>query len=484
MSVNVPLIKLGDYIWEIPKSYKPGMRVPGRIFADDYLLQKMKSDLTLVQCANVAHLPGIYKYAIALPDAHQGYGFPIGGVAAIDAEEGVISPGGVGYDINCGVRLVRTDLTIKDVKPVLKELIDTIFSLVPSGVGVRGKIRLSIGELDNVLSEGVGWAIEHGYGWPEDTEFCEERGCMKTADPDKVSTRAKQRGSGQLGTLGSGNHFLEIQVVDKIYDPRAAKEMGIYEEGQITVMIHTGSRGFGHQVCSDYLRVMEHAMRKYGIKPPDRELACAPIKSREAEDYFAAMSCACNFAWANRQCILHWTRQAFEKVFKEKADELGLKLVYDVAHNIAKIEYHKIDGATKKVVVHRKGATRAFPPGHPDIPVKYKNIGQPVLIPGSMGTASYVLIGTPRAMEITFGSTAHGAGRFLSRQAATRRYWGSKVKAELEKRGILVRAANIRVVAEEAPGAYKDVDRVAEVSHKVGIATKVVRLVPIAVTKG
>mgnify|MGYP000663307009 FL=1 len=484
MSVNVPLIKLGDYIWEIPKSYKPGMRVPGRIFADDYLLQKMKSDLTLVQCANVAHLPGIYKYAIALPDAHQGYGFPIGGVAAIDAEEGVISPGGVGYDINCGVRLVRTDLTIKDVKPVLKELIDTIFSLVPSGVGVRGKIRLSIGELDNVLSEGVGWAIEHGYGWPEDAEFCEERGCMKTADPDKVSTRAKQRGSGQLGTLGSGNHFLEIQVVDKIYDPRAAKEMGIYEEGQITVMIHTGSRGFGHQVCSDYLRVMEHAMRKYGIKPPDRELACAPIKSREAEDYFAAMSCACNFAWANRQCILHWTRQAFEKVFKEKADELGLKLVYDVAHNIAKIEYHKIDGATKKVVVHRKGATRAFPPGHPDIPVKYKNIGQPVLIPGSMGTASYVLIGTPRAMEITFGSTAHGAGRFLSRQAATRRYWGSKVKAELEKRGILVRAANIRVVAEEAPGAYKDVDRVAEVSHKVGIATKVVRLVPIAVTKG
>jgi len=484
MSVNVPLIKLGDYIWEIPKSYKPGMRVPGRIFADDYLLQKMKSDLTLVQCANVAHLPGIYKYAIALPDAHQGYGFPIGGVAAIDAEEGVISPGGVGYDINCGVRLVRTDLTIKDVKPVLKELIDTIFSLVPSGVGVRGKIRLSIGELDNVLSEGVGWAIEHGYGWPEDAEFCEERGCMKTADPDKVSTRAKQRGSGQLGTLGSGNHFLEIQVVDKIYDPRAAKEMGIYEEGQITVMIHTGSRGFGHQVCSDYLRVMEHAMRKYGIKPPDRELACAPIKSREAEDYFAAMSCACNFAWANRQCILHWTRQAFEKVFKKKADELGLKLVYDVAHNIAKIEYHKIDGATKKVVVHRKGATRAFPPGHPDIPVKYKNIGQPVLIPGSMGTASYVLIGTPRAMEITFGSTAHGAGRFLSRQAATRRYWGSKVKAELEKRGILVRAANIRVVAEEAPGAYKDVDRVAEVSHKVGIATKVVRLVPIAVTKG
>lgn len=484
MSVNVPLIKLGDYVWEIPKSYKPGMRVPGRIFADDYLLQKMKSDLTLVQCANVAHLPGIYKYAIALPDAHQGYGFPIGGVAAIDAEEGVISPGGVGYDINCGVRLVRTDLTIKDVKPVLKELIDTIFSLVPSGVGVRGKIRLSTSELDNVLSEGVGWAIEHGYGWPEDAEFCEEKGCMKTADPNKVSERAKQRGSGQLGTLGSGNHFLEIQVVDKIYDPKAAKEMGIYEEGQVTVMIHTGSRGFGHQVCSDYLRVMEHAMRKYGIRPPDRELACAPVKSKEAEDYFAAMSCACNFAWANRQCILHWTRQAFEKVFKKKADELGLQLVYDVAHNIAKIEYHKIDGATKKVIVHRKGATRAFPPGHPDIPAKYKNIGQPVLIPGSMGTASYVLVGTPRAMEITFGSTAHGAGRFLSRQAAIRRYWGSKVKAELEKRGILVRAANIRVVAEEAPGAYKDVDRVAEVSHRVGIATKVVRLVPIAVTKG
>ncbi|HDI75103.1 MAG: RNA-splicing ligase RtcB [Thermoprotei archaeon] len=484
MSAHVPLVKIGEYVWEIPKTFRPGMRVPGRIFADDYLLSKMKSDLTLIQCANVAHLPGIYKYAIALPDAHQGYGFPIGGVAAIDAEEGVISPGGVGYDINCGVRLVRTDLTEKDVRPVLKELIDTIFSLVPSGVGVRGRIRLSISELDNVLSEGVAWAIDHGYGWPEDAEFCEEKGCMKTADPGKVSTRAKQRGSGQLGTLGSGNHFLEIQVVDKIYDPKAAKEMGIYEEGQVTVMIHTGSRGFGHQVCSDYLRIMEHAMRKYGLRPPDRELACAPAKSREAEDYFAAMSCACNFAWANRQCILHWIRQAFERVFKKKADELGLKLVYDVAHNIAKIEYHKINGATRKVIVHRKGATRAFPPGHSDIPAKYRSIGQPVLIPGSMGTASYVLVGTKRAMEITFGSTAHGAGRFLSRHAATRQYWGSKVKAELEKRGILVRAANIRVVAEEAPGAYKDVDKVAEVSHKVGIATKVVRLVPIAVTKG
>ncbi|RLE54651.1 MAG: RNA-splicing ligase RtcB [Thermoprotei archaeon] len=484
MSHRVPLKRVAEFEWEIPKEYRREMRVPARIFADEVLLEKMKTDLTLVQAANVACLPGIYKYAIVLPDGHQGYGFPIGGVAAFDAEEGVISPGGVGYDINCGVRLIRTNLTIKELRPYLKELIDTIFRMVPSGLGSTGKIRLSISEMDNVLAEGVDWAIKHGYGWAEDRDYCEEHGHMVQADPDKVSNRAKSRGSNQLGTLGSGNHFLEIQVVDKIYDPEKAKVMGIYEEGQICVMIHTGSRGLGHQVCSDYLQIMERAVRRYGIWIPDRELVCVPAKSKEAEQYFSAMAAAANFAWANRQCILHWVREAFKKVLKKSEEELGLELVYDVAHNIAKLEEHVIDGKRRKVFVHRKGATRAFPPGHPDIPPKYRSIGQPVLIPGSMGTASYVLVGTPRAMEITFGSTAHGAGRYMSREAAVRTWSGVRIKQELEARGILVRAANIRVVAEEAPGAYKDVDRVAEVSHRVGIATKVVRLVPVAVAKG
>ncbi len=483
-SARIPLKKIDAFVWEIPKTYNPKMRVPARIYADEVLLEKMRGDLTLWQITNVAQLPGIYKYAIVLPDGHQGYGFPIGGVAAFDAEEGVISPGGVGYDINCGVRLVRTDLRYEDVKPVLRRLIDTLYNYVPSGLGSTGRLRLSDTELNKVLSEGVDWAIDNGYGWSEDAEYCEEGGHMETADPDLVSQRAKNRGRAQLGTLGSGNHFLEVQVVDKIYNPSIAKELGIYEEGQITVMIHTGSRGLGHQVCSDYLRVMEHAVRKYRVPLPDRELVSTPTTSREAEEYFAAMSAAANFAWANRQVIMHWTRQAFERVFGRSADELGMMLVYDVAHNIAKLETHKVNGSYKKVYVHRKGATRAFPPGHSAIPKKYRAIGQPVLIPGSMGTASYVLIGTPKAMEISFGSTAHGAGRLLSRAKAKRTYSASRIKRDLEKRGILIRAASMIVIAEESPGAYKDVDRVAEVSHRVGIAKKVVRLVPIAVTKG
>lgn len=479
-----PLKKIANYVWEIPKGYKSGMKVPARIFADEILLEKMKSDLTLEQAANVACLKGIYKYSIVLPDGHQGYGFPIGGVAAMDYEEGVISPGGVGYDINCGVRLLRTNLTYDDVKPKLKELVNTLFTLVPSGLGSRGLVRVSITEMDGVLAEGVDWAIAHGYGWADDREYIEENGHMTTADPDRVSRRAKERGRVQLGSLGSGNHFLEIQVVDKIYDPEAAKVMGITHEGQITVMIHTGSRGLGHQVCSDYLRIMERAVRRYGIWLPDRELAAVPVKSREGEAYFAAMSAAANFAWCNRQMITHWVREGFRRVFKRDPDALGLEIVYDVAHNIAKIEEHLIEGKVRKVVVHRKGATRAFPPGHPAIPKKYRAIGQPVLIPGSMGTASYVLKGTKAAMEITFGSTAHGAGRLLSRAEATRRWRGSEIQRQLESRGIAIRAASLRVVAEEAPGAYKDVDRVAEVSHRVGIAKKVVRLVPIGVVKG
>jgi len=480
----VSLKKLEDVVWEIPTSYKKGMRVPARVYADEYLLQKMQSDLTLEQAANVAMLPGIYKYSIVLPDGHQGYGFPIGGVAAFDSEEGVLSPGGVGYDINCGVRILRTDLRYEDVKGKLTELAELLFRYIPSGLGSRGRISLSKGELDRVLAEGVEWAVERGYGCSEDPEFIEERGSMEGADPSKVSDTAKERGREQLGTLGSGNHFLEIQVVDKIYDPKAAAVMGITEVGQVTVMIHTGSRGLGHQVCSDYLRVMEVAVRRYNMPLPDRELVSVPAKSREAEDYFAAMKAAANFAWTNRQLITHWTREVFSRVLGKSADELGMHIVYDVAHNIAKLEEHAIDGGRRLVYVHRKGATRAFPPGHPLVPSKYKGIGQPVLIPGSMGTASYILVGTNKAMEISFGSAPHGAGRVLSREEAKRRYRGSEIKSTLESRGIVVRAASMAVVAEEAPSAYKDVDRVADVADRAGMAKKVVRLVPISVVKG
>ncbi|MCD6504223.1 RtcB family protein [Candidatus Bathyarchaeota archaeon] len=461
------------------------MIVPGRVFADETLLEKMKTDRTLEQCANVAHLPGIYKYAITLPDGHEGYGFPIGGVAATDYYEGVISPGGVGYDINCGVRLLTTSLEEEDVRPRLPELVETIFANVPCGLGSRRKdFKLSRSDLEGVMMEGARWAVENGLGWDEDTKHCEENGAMENADPDKVSNSAVNRGLPQLGTLGSGNHFLEIERVDEIYDKEAAKVFGIKSVGQVTVMIHCGSRGFGHQICSDYIRVMERAVRKYGIKIPDRELVCAPGNSREAEDYFKAMACAVNYAFANRQAITHWVRESFEKVFRRSAEELGLRLVYDVAHNIAKVEEHRVNGKRQKVWMHRKGATRAFPPGSNLIPVDYRSVGQPVIIPGSMGTSSWLLVGTPKAMDLTFGSTAHGAGRMLSRAAAKRRFWGRDVKNSLEKAGIVVRAASNVVLAEEADPAYKDVDRVVEVSHQVGIATKVAHLKPIAVIKG
>jgi len=481
---QVPLEKVNDYAWRIPQ-YKAGMRVPGMIFANEVLLEKMKTDRTLWQCANVAYLPGIYKYAVTLPDGHEGYGFPIGGVAATDYEQGVISPGGVGYDINCGVRLLSTTLTEKDVRPKLASLAESIFHNVPSGLGSRRKdFTISNKDLDNLAVEGVNWLIKRGYGWPEDAEHCEERGCMPNANPDKVSSTAKSRGITQIGTLGSGNHFLEIQKVDKIYDAKKAKAFGITQEGQVTVMIHCGSRGYGHQVCSDYLRVMEHATTKYKIDIPDRELACAPGQSSEAQDYFQAMACAVNFAFSNRHAIMHWVRQSFQQVFGQPAEHFGLKLVYDVTHNIAKIETHNIDGAQKKVWVHRKGATRAFPPGHQDIPSDYRSEGQPVLIPGSMGTSSWILAGSQKAMDLTFGSTAHGAGRMMSRSAAKRQFWGNEIKSGLEKRGIVVRAASASVLAEEADFAYKNVDVVADVSDKVGIATKVARLTPLAVVKG
>ncbi len=473
---KVPIQKINDYMWQIPK-YKPEMLVPGMIFASQPLLEKMKTDRTLWQCSNVAQLPGIYKHAVTLPDGHEGYGFPIGGVAATDYEKGVISPGGVGYDINCGVRLLSTTITEEEIRPKLSLLAESIFRNVPSGLGSRRKdLTISNKNLEDLAVDGVQWLIDRGLGWSGDAEHCEEGGCMPNANPDKVSKTAKSRGLTQIGTLGSGNHFLEIQKVDKIFNEKTAKAFGIEQEGQVTVMIHCGSRGYGHQVCSDYLRVMEHAVEKYNIKLPDRELACAPGNSQEAKDYIEAMACAVNYAFCNRQAIMHWVRQSFQQVYGQDPEKLGLKLVYDVAHNIAKAETHTIDGEKKKVWVHRKGATRAFPPGHSDVPDDYRSEGQPVLIPGSMGTSSWVLVGTQKAMDLTFGSTAHGAGRMMSRSAAKRQYWGGDIKASLEKRGITVRAASASVLAEEADSAYKNVDMVAETSDNVGIATKVAGL--------
>jgi len=483
--VKVPLEKVDDFSWRIPK-FKAGMLVPGLVFANSDLLSKMQTDRTLEQCVNVAHLPGIYKYAVTLPDGHEGYGFPIGGVAAIDYDEGVISPGGVGYDINCGVRLLTTNLSEQDVRPKLPALADAIFNNVPCGLGSRRKdFKVTSGDLERLCVEGVQWIIDQGLGWQGDAEHCEEDGCMKNADPDKVSSTAKSRGYQQLGTLGSGNHFLEIQRVDKIFDEAKAKVFGVLHEGQVMVMIHCGSRGFGHQICSDYLRVMERAVEKYTLRIPDRELACAPSKSAEAQDYFQAMACAVNYAFSNRQAIMHWVRQSFQQVLRQDAEKFGLKLVYDVAHNIAKIEEHKVNGEQrKKVWVHRKGATRAFPPRSAEIPADYGSAGQPVLIPGSMGTSSWLLVGTELAMDLSFGSTAHGAGRMMSRTAAKRNYWGSEVKQGLEKRGIVVRAASTVVLAEENDPAYKNVDVVVDVSDRLGIATKVARLTPLAVVKG
>ena len=476
--------QIDDVRWEIPQDFRRGMRVPARIYADAEMLNNMEKDLTLEQAVNVTFLQGICKYSITLPDGHQGYGFPIGGVAATDAETGVISPGGVGYDINCGVRLLQTSMEKKDVEPKLREIVEALFRNVPSGLGSTGHVKLTPAQLDEVLERGAQWAIENGFGWKEDLERLEEKGCMAGADVKKVSAEAKHRGFPQLGSLGSGNHFLEVQKVDKIHDQEVAKKFGINHEGQVTVMIHTGSRGLGHQVCSDYLRMMEKVVRQYKIELPDRELVNVPVNSPEGQAYFAAMACAANYAWANRQMIVHWVRQSFEQVFGKDAESLGLHIVYDVAHNIAKLEEHSIDGGKRKVYVHRKGATRAFGPGHPDVPAMYRDVGQPVLIPGDMGTASYVLVGTEQAMQETFASTAHGAGRHLSRTAALNQFWGEEVKKQLESRGIIVRAAKISVIAEEAPGSYKSVDKVAEISHKAGIARKVARLVPMGVTKG
>jgi len=478
------LNKIDDYRWEIPKSYKPGMRVPGLVYANEAMLEVIREEQSLEQVANVAFLPGIVGRSLAMPDIHWGYGFPIGGVAATQVSEGVISPGGVGYDINCGVRLLRTNLSENEAKPKIKELIDALFHNVPSGLGSEGKIRVGEKEIDEVLADGAHWAVKRGFGRPEDLEATEETGCMKGADPDKVSARAKKRGAPQSGTLGSGNHFLEVQIVREIYDQTATKAMGIDQIGQVLLLIHTGSRGLGHQVCDDYLRIMEEAVGRYGISLPDRQLACAPVESKEGKDYLAAMACAANYAWANRQCITHWARDSFVKVFGKSLEELGMQQVYDVAHNIAKIEEHSIDSQKLTVCVHRKGATRAFPAGHKDIPQRYKEVGQPVLIPGDMGRCSYVAVGTERAMAETFGSTCHGAGRTQSRGAARRSLRGIDVANELRARGITVKTDNMASLAEEASQAYKDVTQVVEVTHQAGISRKVAMASPIGVIKG
>ncbi|MCY0849598.1 RtcB family protein [Sulfuracidifex metallicus] len=481
MQVNVS--RVSAYEWAIDKSFQQCMNVPVTVFADDVLIDKMKQDLTLKQAANVACLPGVQESVFVLPDGHQGYGFPIGGIAATSIdEEGVISPGGIGYDINCGVRLLRTNLEYKDVKGKIVNLVEEIYKNVPSGVGSEGKVNLTEQKLNNVLDEGVRWAVDNGFGWVVDMDHIEQYGSWDLADSSKVSSVARKRGHSQLGTLGAGNHFLEIQVVDKVYDERIAKAIGLHE-GQVTVMIHTGSRGLGHQVASDYLQIMERAVKKYGINLPDRELAAVPFNSKEAQDYFKAMVAAANFAWSNRQLITHWVRESFGNVYGIDPEKLDLNIIYDVAHNIAKIEEYEVAGKRKKVVVHRKGATRAFPPGSQGIPQDHRSIGQIVLIPGSMGTASYVMAGIPEGRRTWF-TAPHGAGRWMSREAAVRTYPTNSVTGMLEEKGIVIRAATKRVVAEEAPGAYKDVDRVAKVANEAKIARLVARLRPIGVTKG
>lgn len=470
-----------EYVVEPTESN--GMRVPVRIFADEQLAEKMASDRTVWQATNVASMPGVVGHVVVLPDGHEGYGFPVGGVAAMDADEGMISPGGVGYDINCGVRLLRTDLSEGDVRPRLKELVADLFSSIPSGIGSKGAVSLTASQLDEVMTRGVEWAVDSGYGRPADADSCEEGGRMEGADPSKISEKARRRGMPQLGSLGSGNHFLEVQRVDEVHDEEAAARMGI-KRGQVTVLAHCGSRGFGHQVCSDFLRVSEMAMQRYGVELADRELACVPHSSEEGQSYSGAMRAALNFAWSNRQMISHWTRRSFERVFRMGEGDLGMDLVYDVAHNIAKVEEHTVGGERRRVVVHRKGATRAFPAGARDVPARYRDIGQPVFIPGSMGTASWILLGRRGSMDLTFGSTAHGAGRTMSRTRAKRQYTEEQVRRSLGDKGIYVKALTRNGVVEETPQAYKDVDRVVGVSDRLGIATKVARLVPIGVIKG
>ncbi len=477
------LQKLDDYRWLLPQDYKPGMRVPGIIYASDALMENIKKDESVEQVANAAMLPGIVKASLAMPDMHFGYGLPIGGVVATDAKDGVITPGGVGFDINCGVRMLRTNLSRADVKDKIRALVEGLYASIPTGVGARGELRLSRSDFDRMLVQGARWAVENGYGSRDDLERIEAGGCIQGADPDKVSEKAYERGKGQIGTLGSGNHFAEIQYVQKVFDEKAGAAFGLFE-GQITLMIHTGSRGFGHQVCTDYLKVMEASVRKYGFSLPDRQLACAPIDSPEGRDYLAAMRAAANFGFTNRQMIMHWAREVFLHVLHLSPRDLGMTLIYDVAHNIVKFEEHEVDGKKMTLAVHRKGATRAFPPGHPETPELYRDIGQPVIIPGDMGTYSYILAGTERGMKETFGSACHGAGRVMSRAAAVKACRGRAIERELEDMGVIARYTGRDALKEEIPEAYKDIDQVVDVVHNAGIAKRVAKLRPIGVIKG
>ncbi|MBS0013888.1 MAG: RtcB family protein [Desulfobacterales bacterium] len=475
------LIQTDAYRWEIPKT--GNMNVPARIYASDAIMEAVKKEETFRQLVNVASLPGIVGRAMAMPDIHWGYGFPIGGVAAFDMDSGVISPGGVGYDINCGVRLAALRLEEKEIRPHLEDLVVALQKDIPSGVGTTGMVKLSLKDLKKVMKQGSPWAVSHGFGRDTDTGRTEEGGCMDNADPADVSDRAMDRGKNQLGTLGSGNHFMEIGVVDTVYDPIAARVFGLAEK-QVTLMIHTGSRGLGHQICDDFLGRMTKKAHKTGMVLPDRQLACMPLRSAEAQAYYRAMACAANFAWANRHILLHMAEEVFMHTLGISPRDLAMRMVYDVCHNIAKTETHLIDGEKRRVCVHRKGATRAFGPGHPDLDPIFRDTGQPILIPGDMGTASYVLAGTQKAMEETFGSTCHGAGRVMSRKAAKKAAKGRSLQQEMEKKGVLVRAAGRGTMAEEMPEAYKDVTEVVNVVHGSGISKKVAKLRPIAVIKG
>jgi tRNA-splicing ligase RtcB (3'-phosphate/5'-hydroxy nucleic acid ligase) len=464
------LERVGPYLWRIPRDASRGMRVPGLVIADDRLIESIKSDASLEQIANGATLPGIVKAAMAMPDIHQGYGLPVGGVVATDARSGVVSPGAIGFDINCGVRLLKTSLRADDIAAKMEPLVDALYQVIPTGVGSKGSLTLDPSGLDGVLADGARWAVEKGYGVAEDLGRIESDGCLPGASPPSVSAHARERGKRQLGSLGSGNHFLEVQTVEAVYDARVASALGL-SEGAVTVMIHTGSRGLGHQVCTDYLDVTGKALRRYGITVPDRQLACAPADSEEARAYLGAMRAAANFAFANRQVLSHWTREVFARTLGIAPSDLGMSAVYDVAHNIAKEEEHEVDGVRRQLIVHRKGATRAFP-------------GQPVLVPGDMGRYSYLLIGTEVAMRETFGSTCHGAGRLMSRTAAVKAARGRRIGDELRQRGVLARATGRDALAEEMPEAYKDVQDVVDVVHRLGISTRVARLRPLAVIKG
>ncbi len=479
------LTRVDDSRWELPVSAKPGMRVPGMIYADDALLEEIREDQCIDQVANVAFLPGIVGHSMAMPDVHWGYGFPIGGVAATAVDEGgVVSPGGVGFDINCGIRLLRTDLVESEVRPRLRELVSALFSEIHTGTGQGSRIRISVQEVDQVLARGAAWAVDKGFGDPNDLSVTEENGRMDGADPSVVGERPKKRGAPQLGTLGSGNHFLELQAVDRIVDAEAARAMGIVEEGQVTVMIHCGSRGLGHQVCTDYVRTIDGAQDKYGIEVPDRQLACVPVSSSEGSDYLAAMQAAANFAWANRQCIAALARGCFEGVFERSWESLGIRQVYDVSHNMAKLEEHPVSGRMTRLCVHRKGATRSFPAGHPDIPEVYRDVGQPVMIPGDMGRYSYLCAGMEGGMTETFGSTCHGAGRRESRSRAKKLLKGRDIQGELEEQGIIAMAHGWASLAEEASMAYKDVEAVVAVAEAAGLSKRVARLRPLGVIKG